>query len=192
MLNPQPGDFGLVSIKGGVGKLIRIGQWLNGDGFRDYEHAFIYIGNNKIIEAEPGGARIADLYEYDGRTIMWSTGVITLTTQQRQEIVEDAVKLIGTPYSFLDYLAIGLYRLGISGFGVSRRVIASEHLICSQLVAQVFAGCGNPLTNYPYYLVTPGRLADYLLSFRHIKRLGKMVQKSGSNSINIQIVNGSE
>lgn len=187
MLTPQPGDFGLVSIAGGVGKLIRFGQWLNGDGFHDYEHAFIYIGDGKIVEAEPGGACISDLSEYDGRVILWSTGLIPLTDVQRKGIVETAIQWVGTPYSFLDYLAIGMYRLGITAFGISDRVISSQHMICSQLVAQDYEVHGSPLTEYPPYLVTPGRLTDYLLSFRQMKRLGKMVQRSGSNSINIQV-----
>lgn len=186
MITPQPGDFGLVSISGAVGKLIRFGQWLNGDGFSDYEHAFIYLGDGKILEAEPGGARIADLEEYAGRAIMWSTGVITIPDWKRTDIVSDAIKFQGCPYSFLDYLAIALYRIGLKHPGVAKRVKDSKHYICSQLVAQIFDGNDISLTEYPPYLVTPGRLRKYLLSFRHIKRLGNMVQISGNNSVNIQ------
>ena len=185
-MQPQPGDFGLVSIKGGVGFLIRVGQWLNGDGFFDYEHAFIYIGNGQIVEAEPGGALISELDEYDGRAIMWSTGLVTLTDAQRSVIVEAAIKQEGTPYSFLDYLAIGLYRLGIKHPGVAKRVEQSKHLICSQLVAQDFDNAGVTLTEYPPYLVTPGRLTNFLLQLRGYKKLASQVQISGRNSINIQ------
>src|SRR5690349_23808429 len=113
MTEPQPGDFGLVSIEGGVGMLIRIGQWLNGDGFRNYEHAFVYLGDGKLIEAQPGGAQIDDLAKYAGREIAWSTGLVELSEAQRTGIVADAMKLVGTPYSFLDYLAIFLYRIHI-------------------------------------------------------------------------------
>lgn len=187
MITPQPGDFGLVSITGGVGVLIRLGQWLNGDDFYNYEHAFIYIGNNQIVEAQPGGACITDLSYYSDRTIIWSTGLITLNATQRNNIVTRAMLQVGTPYSFLDYFAIALYRLGIKYPRIAKRVKDSGHLICSQLVAIDYDAVGSPLTEYPPYLVTPGRLANYLLSFRHTKRLGKMVQKSGSNSINIQI-----
>lgn len=162
-MGPQPGDFGLVSIKGGVGFLIRVGQFLNGDGFLDYEHAFIYIGNGQIVEAEPGGAVISQLSEYDGRAIMWSTDLVPLTANQRTVIVEAAVSQVGTPYSFLDYLAIGLYRIGLRHPGVAKYVLSSKHLICSQLVAQDFSDAGVALTDYPPYLVTPGRLTKYLL-----------------------------
>lgn len=187
MINPQPGDFGLVAIKGDVGKLIRLGQWLNGDGFNDYEHAFIYIGNNQIVEAMPGGAIISDIDEYSDRAVLWSTGLVPLTTTERAAIVETAIGFVGTPYSFLDYLAIALYRMHFTWLGVEKRVISSKHLICSQLVAQSYYDSGHPITDHPSYLVTPGRLTEYLLSFRHTKKLGTMVQIAGKNSINVQV-----
>lgn len=185
-MTPQAGDFGLVSIKGGVGFLIRVGQWLNGDGFFDYEHAFIYLGDGKIMEAEPGGAVISDLSEYDGRAIMWSTGLVPLTDAQRATIIKMALLQEGTPYSFLDYLAIALYRLGIKHPGVAKRVESSKHLICSQLVAVDFESAGSVLTDFPPYLVTPGKLLKYLLKLQGYGKLAKQVQHSGRNSINIQ------
>jgi hypothetical protein len=183
---PQIGDFGLVSIEGGVGKLIRLGQFLNGDGFYNYEHAFIYIGNGQIVEAEPGGARISQLDEYDGRSIMWSTDLVPLTNFQRNIVVETAVSQVGTPYSFLDYIAIALYRVGIRHPGISKYVLNSKHLICSQLVAQDYLAAGIVLTDYPPHLVTPGRLTKYLLQLKGYKKLASQVQTSGKNSINIQ------
>lgn len=181
-----PGDFGLVSIKGGVGWLVRIGQFLNGDGFRRYEHAFIYLGDNQIMEAEPGGANISSLDEYVGRDVMWSTDLINLPDWVRTDLVEDAKKFEGAPYSFLDYLAIALYRLGIKYPGVAKRVKDSKHYICSQLVAQVYADNGIPLTEYPPYLVTPGKLYKHLEKLRGYSKLAKQVQIAGDNSISIQ------
>jgi len=178
MVLPEPGDFGLVSIEGGVGKLIRFGQWLNGDGFTNYEHAFIYVGNGKIVEAEPGGALISELAKYDGRPVLWSTGIVNLSHIQRNSIITRAILQEGIPYSFLDYLAIALYRLGIKYPRVAKRVEDSDHLICSQLVALDYSEVGSPLTEYPPYLVTPGRLAEYLISFRHKRKLSKLVQQT--------------
>src|SRR2546426_23017 len=73
MAAPQPGDFGLCSIAGPVGTLIRVGQWLVGEGFREYEHAFIvteaeppeHPGMVGAIAAFPGGAKHV-LYPVDG------------------------------------------------------------------------------------------------------------------------------
>lgn len=163
MTTPQPGDFGLVSISGNVGFLIRLGQFLNGDGFADYEHAFIYIGNGQIVEAEPGGARIAQLSEYDGRSIIWSTGLIDLTDDERNTIVEKAVGQVGTSYSFLDYFAILFYRLGIKIPSIVKRVEDDGHLICSVLVAYDYGAVGIRIrSDFQNYLVTPGYLRKYL------------------------------
>ncbi|HET7638346.1 MAG TPA: hypothetical protein VFK47_06335, partial [Ktedonobacteraceae bacterium] len=137
-----PGDFGLVTIEGNVGKLIRFGQWLNGDGFSNYEHAFIYIGHGQIIEAEPGGARIAQLSEYDGRSIRWSSGLIDLTDDERTKLVEWAVGKLNAPYSFLDYLAIALYRFHIKLPYLTKIVEDEDRLICSVLVADDYANIG--------------------------------------------------
>jgi hypothetical protein len=70
---PQPGDIGLTSITGPVGRLIQIGQWLNGDGLGPYEHAFIVLPDDQLIEAEPGGAHVAPLSEYDDREVLSTT-----------------------------------------------------------------------------------------------------------------------
>jgi uncharacterized protein YycO len=176
-ITPRPGDFGLVSIEGGVGFLIRLGQWLNGDGFYNYEHAFIYIGNDQIVEAQPGGAVISQLEEYDGRPIMWSTGLVPLTDAQRAAIVEEAVSEVGTPYSFFDYLAIALYRIGIKHPGIANRVEKSNHLICSQLVAKDYQDGGAFFVDImPPYLVTPGKLTKFLLKAKNNNRLADKVR----------------
>ena len=105
------------------------GQWLNGDGWADYEHAFVFVGNGQIVEAEPGGARIAELTEYSDRTIAW----LHCPPECRQAVAAAARSLEGTPYSFVDYLAIGAHRLHLPIPWLRRYVASSKHLICSQL-----------------------------------------------------------
>jgi hypothetical protein len=126
---PQPGDIGCTQINGNVGLLIRIGQWLNGDGFANYEHAFVYVGGGQIIEAEPGGARETDLDEYDERTIIW----LRCPDQYRQAVAESAQALTGKPYSALDYLALAAHRFHLPIPGLRHYIDSTGHLICSQL-----------------------------------------------------------
>ncbi|MGI5508516.1 hypothetical protein [Streptomyces sp. CA-106131] len=83
---PQPGDIGLTGITGPVGRLIQIGQWLNGDGFGPYEHAFIVVPDDQLIEAEPGGAQVVPLSEYDDREVLYVSPA-ELTPAQREAIV---------------------------------------------------------------------------------------------------------
>ena len=44
-----PGDFAAVRLESPVGVAIRVGELLNGDGFRDYEHAIFYVGGQDLI-----------------------------------------------------------------------------------------------------------------------------------------------
>ena len=165
---PDVGDFEVVHMGGDSGKLIRFAQWLNGNGFKDYEHARIYVGNGQIVEAQPGGARLAPWSPDDGG--LWSTGLIPLTALQRSALVSAARKYIGTPYSAADYFAIAAVRLkfGLLVPYLHGYVATSRHMICSQLVDQCYQDAGVHLFNdgrWPGY-VTPGALADLLVSRR--------------------------
>jgi cell wall-associated NlpC family hydrolase len=161
-MTPRPGDFGLTRINGYAGGLIRVGQWLNGNGFSEFEHAFIVLPDGKIIEAEPGGARIADLSEYD--TVPTTFSHWNLTDVQRSDIGNRARQLEGIPYSALDYLALAAHRLHIPTPGLRGYIATSGHLICSQLVDECYARAGVHLftdDRWPGY-VTPGALRQVL------------------------------
>jgi cell wall-associated NlpC family hydrolase len=158
---PQPGDFAVVRVNGDVGRLIRLGQWLYGRGYADFEHAFVLVEDGQVVEAEPGGARLAPLSEYDGRRIEWSTGRIALTDWQRARIVTAAEDYVGTPYSAADYFALAAHHLHLPGGPLLRRYVAdSRHMICSQLVDQCYQDAGVKLFNdqrWPGF-VTPADL----------------------------------
>lgn len=162
MTLPLPGDFGLTQIHGTVGKLIRFGQWLNGDGFHDYEHAFLYVGNGQLVEAEPGGARLAPLSEYADCHVRWSSGILRPTDAQRRAIVSAALGYIGVDYSFLDYFSLASTRLHVWVPGLRTYVKSTGHMICSQLVARAYFDGGYPLYDGWTGDVTPGDLYHLL------------------------------
>jgi cell wall-associated NlpC family hydrolase len=139
-VSPLPGDFGLVSISGMGGFLVRIGQGLLGDGFGDFHHAFLVLDNGEILEAEPGGARIVPLSNYDGTNAVYSDW--DLTVPQRADLVAAARPLVGTPYSWLDYLSLALVRFRIRPEWLKRYVADTGHLICSQLCDLVYLRAG--------------------------------------------------
>lgn len=152
----MPGDIGLVPISGNVGVLIRIGQWLNGDGFTNFQHAFLYLGNGLIIQAEPGGAKIVPLSAWSGSSIYWCENLSKgFTAADRSKIVAAAKKLEGTPYSFADYLALFAKRLHIPSDALNQFVKDSGHLICSQLCAASYDQGGKPLYKTWTGWVTP-------------------------------------
>lgn len=132
-VQPLPGDFAVTTVKGQVGFLISVGEWLNGSRFGHWDHAFVYVGDDQLVEAEPGGARLANLDEYQGRAVAWSTGHVELTEEQRTAIVAAARSFIGVPYSAADYLALALWHFHLR-IAWARNVMASRtSMICSEL-----------------------------------------------------------
>ena len=160
---PKPGDIGLVRIPGYMGWLIAFGQLLMGDASK-YTHAFVVIDEKHSISASPGGAGWDNLETYmsHGSAFGWN---IPLTPDQRAQIVAAAESLIGTPYSFLDYLALALHRFKIRPKFIEKRVTDSGHMICSQLVDQCYLRAGIHLFEDGRLSqdVTPGDLANVLI-----------------------------
>jgi len=158
-----PGDIGLYQIPGIGGFLIGLGQLLLNDGSR-YTHAFIVADDFRAIAAQPSGARYGYLEQcYPGA--VYSTGKLPLTDEQRALIVAEAKKLLGTPYSWLDYAAISLHRFHIRPRFIERYIQDSGHMICSQLVDEVYCRAGIHLFNdgrLPQD-VTPGDIANVLI-----------------------------
>lgn len=155
--SPQIGDIGLVRITGLTGKLVSFGQRLIGSGSY-FTHAFVYVGNGMVVQVQPGGAEIVSLAEAVGnRRVAYSS--ILLSVARREAIADYAKALEGTPYSFLDYAAIGMRRLLRSSL-LERFVGDSRHMICSQLADEAYAQAGIHL--FPNRLagdVTPGDIA---------------------------------
>lgn len=154
-VTPSPGDIGLVRITGAGGFLIRLGQALNGDGFANYEHAFTYLGDGQIIEAEPGGARIRPLSQYDGSPVVW----LRCPAQYGAAVASAARGMVGLGYSAADYFALAAHRLHVPVPGLRAYVGRSNRLICSQLcdLAASLGGWHLLSRVWPGY-VTPGAL----------------------------------
>lgn len=158
-----PGDFAVVSVGGDAGKLISAGEWLAGSGFGPWEHAFVYLGGGKVLQAEPGGSKVADLGTYGH--IRWSTGIIELTAHQRAAVFELATTMTGIPYSALDYFALASHHLHIPAPLLKDYIASTGHMICSQLVDEFMLRLGVHLFNdgrWPGY-VMPADLASLIV-----------------------------
>jgi hypothetical protein len=163
----QPGDFAAVRTRGDVSRLIRVGQFLNGDGFGDWEHAIFYAGGPQdlILEAEPGGARLVP-YHYQSGDVLWSATSprLDLAPEQRDRAMDTALRYRGIPYSSLDYDALALHRLHIPAPGLKEYIGSTRSMICSQLADQCRLDLGSHLfkdNRWPGY-VTPLSLADLI------------------------------
>jgi hypothetical protein len=127
---PKPGDIGITRISGWGGKGVRFGQWLAGDGFKDFEHVYGFTGgrDNLIVEAMPGGAREIKNWHPEKRTVYLRCPEI-----YRAPVAEAFHELVGTPYSWADYFAVGAHRLHIPAPHLEHYIETSGHLMCAQL-----------------------------------------------------------
>ncbi len=157
---PRPGDIGLSSSTGWIGKFVRFSQAAIGD-HSFVTHAFIVLPDGYIIEAMPCGATFGRLDKYPDAVF----SEFELTLDQRDSICEEAIRLYGTPYSFLDYLALAATHFNIRPEPIRRRVADSGKMICSQLCAEAYRRAGVDL--FPDMRipmdVTPGDLSRLFL-----------------------------
>lgn len=149
----RPGDIGFGPLRGPARTVAEIGQWMLKDSSR-WHHVYVVTdagtgepGDDMYpmgVEAMPRGARWWSLAQ------RWTPEYVYLRLPEVEThgflIAEKAKELIGTPYSFLDYVALALRGHGLDGFGpgawVRRRVTDSGHMICSQLADQALARAG--------------------------------------------------
>lgn len=164
---PRVGDVGLVAIEGLTGAAIYEGQRLNGTPKEaaHFEHSFMLVGNDWVFEAQPGGAVISRLStRYKGRKIVW-VRPMELTDRQQADLGNEASKMLGTKYSFLDYVALFGYRYSLFfKKWAKNRVQDTGHMICSQIIDECYKRAlgvslfPNKWSGY----VTP---ADYYVTF---------------------------
>lgn len=90
-----------------------------------------------------------------------------LTDEQRDLIRPIAENLLGTPYGYIDLVAIALAQLGINLPYLKKRIERPDRLFCSQLVDYVWLLAGYHAFDDGRMSqnVSPGDLAD--LSFRN-------------------------
>ena len=158
---PRPGDIGLSSSEAWIGKFVRAAQAVIGD-HSFVTHAFIVLHDGYIIEAKPGGAAFGRLEQYPHAVY---SSDFHLTQDQRDQVCLEAIRMYGTPYSFLDYLALAATHFNIHPEPIRRRVADSGKMICSQLCAEAYRRAGVDL--FPDMRipmdVTPGDLSRLFL-----------------------------
>jgi cell wall-associated NlpC family hydrolase len=154
---PRPGDFGVVKTNGIIGKLIRVGTASR------WNHAFIYIGDGVIVEANPTGVAITPLAKYPN--IAWNQHD-TITAKQRDSIIELALNEVGKPYAFIDISILFLRILGLRFVKPNKfwkKLSVQNGWFCSELVSYCYRTVGLTLINKKDDLVTPGDLAERLV-----------------------------
>lgn len=105
-------------------------------------HAFLYVGDGLIVEAQADGAVLSDVHKYDGN-VVWCPQWAAVEVDG-EKIAEAGRALIGTPYSYLGVAAIGVAK--ITGrhtpAWAQRRLNDKGDLFCSQLVDEAYQRAG--------------------------------------------------
>lgn len=103
-------------------------------------HTVLAVDNLRCVSAEPGGARLRMNNEWPH--IVWSD--FDLTEAQRDTITEWGIAHLGTPYNFVDDIAIGLGT--VFGWATPmwlQRYLSSDYTLeCAQLVDSAYAAAG--------------------------------------------------
>lgn len=149
----RPGDIGFTNIGGAAGALIWLGQELIDATSKEeskFKHVLVVSEGGpapKIVQAMPPGAE-----EIEIGPEHWSPSVVYIRPHYKvagvgyggmsERVAEAARGYVGTPYSFLDYVALAGLHLGIKDGLIRRRVTSSGHMICSQLADQAMSDAG--------------------------------------------------
>ena len=155
MASPRPGDFAVVRVGTSTTDAITVAETIADMRPTNWDHAVICSrvdadGTVWIVEAEPKGA-VETRWHYDGQPHKWSTGIVVTSPAAGAA----AVKYVGTPYSFLDYVALTFHTLHIPIPGLSGYIASTGHMICSQLVDQAEKDAG-------VHLFPDGQWAGYV------------------------------
>jgi uncharacterized protein YycO len=151
-----PGCYGVSHGSGITGELIRHAteSWAG--------HAFVYVGNGQIIEAEPPAARVSAADSHPDA--VWNVRY-PLTGAQRDNIVARAHALVGCPYDYPAYVGFALEVLQLRNGQELDPVFREDHWrVCSGLVADSYAYAGLNLEQgltYPN-LISPADLYNMI------------------------------
>lgn len=162
----QPGCYGAVEIPGNFfGKMISLLTYpRNYKGIR-YNHAFIYLGEGLIAEAQPRGGKISHISKYNGMHMIFNTE--DQMTQEQRDVVCITAKTLAAvkiPYGFLDIEWLALHLSGYDWNWLESKVDNEAREICSQWVA--FCGQMAGLTDWLCGVKTSQRVIPAMLADR--------------------------
>jgi hypothetical protein len=146
------------------------GHWRKADRDSLFRHVFGVErvdsdGTVHAIEAWPGGARRAR-YRLEDSSILWSSGRVEVTDEQRVLIVQWLVGHLDAKYSFLDFVAQAALnlRVPLAGRWLEHRVEKSGHYLCSAYQMAGWHAAGVELWSPARWCgaVAPSDIADVL------------------------------
>lgn len=141
------GDILVVRCRGILPRLIDLGAWLRHEPRRDHVAIVYHInddGEPWVVEAEPGGVRIASgaVYVADPRTI--TNAAQPKTAEQRAAIAATATSFVDAPYDWAAITQDVTSVLDLRDPYVHEWLPGSvpSHVVCSSLASYVYAKVG--------------------------------------------------
>jgi uncharacterized protein YycO len=157
---PKLGDYIVFRTDGWAARFIQLGT------LSRKNHAAVYVGNGKIVEAQPGGARVSNLSDYPVGTYDWSR--LPMTEWQRVKVASAAQRMVGTPYGWWDIAMFALAAADVHIGWITAQAKDRHDLVCSQLVAYAYSDAGLHLGDCEPYQLTPGDLANLIESDHYL------------------------
>jgi uncharacterized protein YycO len=155
------GDLGIVKSNGLMARFIQVGTMSR------WNHAFVYVGNEMIIEAKPRGVVLSPLSDYDGVKIVWNKHQEWNDEEvDREFIAEEAHKLLDLPYNWTNIARIILRSLGLktlSNTKFMKKLAKKDGYICSEMVEELYSKSGNPLVSKEPGVTSPGDLIEAVI-----------------------------
>lgn len=185
---PKPGDFCCTPAGGDLGKAILVAQRLAGNHHPEYEHAEVFVGQADARgpygytysaypdNGTPGksGKRALPASPERMPGYIWSSGIINLTEEQRMGVVSWCVTHPDVQYSWEDYGALVMHHLHVPSPGLRDYIVSTRRMICSYYTDTAMCdGADVHLFQDGRWPgdVTPGDLADMLITAAHIQSL---------------------
>ena len=120
------GQVGLIASDGAL--MGRVVAWASRSVWC---HTVVAISETHCVSAEPGGARVRPISFYP--EIVWSR--FAMRPAQRRRVVRFAIKCVGVPYAWFDFVAAGfaLVTRAKTPEWLRAYIADTDRLICSQV-----------------------------------------------------------
>ena len=159
----KPGDIGLIYNKGSL--LHKIICFFTGRKKKKAAHTWIYLHENRMLEATGEGIKIKKLKKYKERKFILyigryidKFGKVGLSKDSQLKISEIAQKHDGRKYSFFQLIIMLFQQI----FGIKKiKDFEKGKEVCSELVAKIYDNIGLDLfKNKEPHEVTPQDFLD--------------------------------
>jgi len=139
----QIGDIIVVHSETLIGRIIRriTNSWAS--------HIAVYIGNDQVFEARPGGARAVSIHKYDGKYRAFRMNVDAALISK---FVENLELKQNRGYDYGQIFSIALSDL----FRIKIKAQNKRLTICSEIVYEAAKEAGIPVPPVSQAYVTPG------------------------------------